>query len=162
MSLQPHANPVRDVPGLRERKPGRRGEENTIVYTTSGNLTQEAEGVVAETPRLFNREWDQAVSSSNRCPRGDVAGELQGLGLLNRVARLIESLVLEHGGHVDGDNGGVNQEVLTLAMKVEPGHIDGAGAVRSESAKLGAALFATSQVSFAGTSLLTAAPDSLG
>ena len=70
-------------------------------------------------------------------PSHDVVGELQGLGLLNRVARLIESLVLEHGGHVDGDNGGVNQEVLTLAMEVEPGHIAGAGAVRSESAKLG-------------------------
>ena len=120
--------------------------------------------MVAETPRLFNREWDQAVSSSNRCPRGDVAGELRGLGLLNRIARLIESLVLEHGGHEDGDNGGVNQEVLTLAMKDEPGHIAGAGAVsRSESAKLGAAIFATcSQVSFAGTSLLTAEPGSLG
>ena len=48
-------------------------------------------------------------------------------------------------------------------MKVEPGHIAGADTARSESEKLGASLFATSQVSFAGTiSLLTAAPDSLG
>ena len=47
-------------------------------------------------------------------------------------------------------------------MKVEPGHIAGAGAVGAEAAKLGAAFLATPQVSFAGTSLLAAASDGLG
>ena len=47
-------------------------------------------------------------------------------------------------------------------MKVEPGHIAGAGAVGAEAAKLGAAFLATSQVSFTGTSLLAAASDGLG
>ena len=42
--MQPHVDPVRDKPGLLERKPGGRGKETTIVYATSGNLTQEAKG----------------------------------------------------------------------------------------------------------------------
>ena len=68
--------------------------------------------MVAEATRLFNRERDQAVSPSNGCPGGGVVGELVGLGLLHRVARLIKTLVLEHGGHVDGGDSGVDEEVL--------------------------------------------------
>ena len=118
--------------------------------------------MVSETTRLFSRERDQAVSPSNRCSRGDIVGEFLGLSLISSIARLVEpTLVLEHGGHVNRGHGDIDQEVLTLAMEVEPGHITGAGAIGAEAAKLRATFFAASQVRIAGTSLLTASSNGL-
>ena len=75
--------------------------------------------MITEATRLFDRKGDQAMSTCNGCPRGDIVGELQGLSLLHRMSWLIESLVFQHGGHVDGCNGGIDQEMLAMAMEVE-------------------------------------------